>query len=288
MVPVASWRVAAWRRRLVHRAEQRGPSAYGETLGSGRRSGSWISTLVVGLNGGKPLSSTSDSKPLPRQKDLADGVGKLPPATDAQVFAVQVLVRVTGTHPVRAQSRLHQVMAVMDAWSGENWWRPVGPRRTGWRPYSSVWWRRRSFDRRYATGEFAPTRRQWATSEELAALLRPATVHCTAQNVVRTCGTLAPAPRTLPTLTGQPGVVPLGRVTEADGRTRLACLPQAEVLFGASFGKSGFGKSELALLQAITLSYGGFGTWFLDPHSAAIKRALPYPRSRTSTTARLS
>ncbi|MFG2526094.1 hypothetical protein [Streptomyces sp. NPDC048527] len=278
VVPVASWQVAAWRRRLVRRAEQRGPSAYGESLGSRRSGGgsSLMSVLVEGLNGGKPLSSTGGSRPLPRQKDLADGVGKFLPGTDAQVFAVQVLVRVTGTHPARAQARLHQVMAVMDAWSGENWWRPVGPRRTGWRPYSSVWWRRRSFDRRHATGEFAPARRQWVTSEELAALLRPATVNCTAQNVVRTGGTLAPAPRALPTWTGQPGVVPLGRVTEADGRTRLACLPQAEVLFGASLGKSGFGKSELALLQAITLSYGGLGSWFLDPHGQAIRRALPY------------
>lgn len=280
VVPVASRRVAAWRRRLVRRAQQRGPSAYGETLGgSARRSGGWMSTLVEGLNGGKPLSSAagkSAAQPLARQTDLAEGVGKFLPGADAQVFAVQVLVRVSGTHPARAQARLHQVMAVMDAWSGENWWRPVGPRRTGWRPYSSVWWRRRSFDRRYASAEFAPARHQWVTAAELAALLRPASVYCTAQNVVRTGGTLAPAPRALPTWTGQPGVVPLGRVTEADGRTRLACLPQADVLFGASLGKSGFGKSELALLQAIALAYGGLGAWFLDPHGAAIKRALPY------------
>ncbi|MFF9569965.1 hypothetical protein [Streptomyces sp. NPDC014685] len=277
VVPVASRRVVAWRRRLMRRSERRGPSAYGEQIGSGRRGGSWMSVLVEGLNGGKPMAGGGGpSRPLPRQKDLADGVGKFLPAADAQVFAVQVLVRVSGTHPARAQARLHQVMAVMDAWSGENWWRPVGPRRTGWRPYSSVWWRRRSFDRRYATGEFAPARRQWVTAEELAALLRPATVHCSAQNVVRSGGTLAPAPRELPTWKGQPGVVPLGRVTEADGRSRLACLPQADVLFGASLGKSGFGKSELALLQAITLAYGGLGSWFLDPHGAAVKRALPY------------
>ncbi|MEU5825621.1 hypothetical protein ABZ798_31560 [Streptomyces sp. NPDC047803] len=275
VVPVSSGRVAAWRRRLVRRAESRGPSAYGESIGGRRPGGSWMSTVFEGLNGGMP-SGGGGSRPLPRQHDLADGVGKFLPGADAQVFAVQVLVRVTGTHPVRAQARLHQVMAVMDAWSGENWWRPVGPRRTGKQSYSGAWWRRRSFDRRYATGEFAPSRRQWLTNEELAALLRPATVHCTAQNVVRTGGTLAPAPRALPTWTGQAGVVPLGRVTEADGRTRLGCLPQAEVLFGASFGKSGFGKSELALLQAITLAYGGLGDWFLDPHGAAIKRALPY------------
>ncbi|MFE6894798.1 hypothetical protein [Streptomyces sp. NPDC057694] len=278
VVPVASRRVAAWRRRLMRRAGQRGPSAYGEPLGARRGSrGSWGSALVDGLNGGKPLgASRGGVRPLPRQTDLADGVGKFLPGADATVFAVQLLVRVTGAHPGRAQAGLHQVMAVMDAWSGENWWRPVGPRRTGWRPYSSVWWRRRSFDRRFASGEFAPTCRQWLTGAELAALLRPATVHCTAQNVARTGRTLAPAPRSLPTWRGQPGVVPLGRVTEADGRTRLACLPQADVLFGASFGKSGFGKSELALLQAITLAYGGLGAWFLDPHGAAIKRALPY------------
>ncbi|MEU9072072.1 hypothetical protein AB0D60_34955 [Streptomyces sp. NPDC048306] len=280
VVPVAGWRVAAWRRRLMRRAERRGPSAYGEQIGggSGGRGAGLLSALAEGLNGGKAWSGASGSVRgrAVRQKDLADGVGKFLPSADTAVFAVQLLVRVSATHPARAQARLHQVMAVMDAWSGENWWRPVGPRRTGWRPYSSVWWRRASFDRRYATGEFAPVRRQWVTAEEIAALLKPATVHCVAQNVVRSAGTFAPAPRALPTWTGQPGVVPLGRVTEADGVTRLGCVPQRDVLFGASLGKSGFGKSELAILQAIALAYGGLGAWFLDPHGAAIKRALPY------------
>ncbi|WP_052744419.1 type IV secretory system conjugative DNA transfer family protein [Streptomyces odonnellii] len=281
LVPVSGRRVARWRRRLMRRAQQRGPSAYGEQLGGGTgggRGASLWSAVMEGLDAGRPAVKQfgGRSARLPRQTDLADSVGKFLPASDTQVFAVQVLVRVTAGHPAEAQARLHQVMAVMDAWSGENWWRPVGPRRTGWRPYSSVWWRRAGFERRYRTGEFAPARRQWVTSREVAALLKPPSVHCSAQNVVRTGGVVPPAPMQLPTWTGQPGVVPLGIVTGTDGRVRLAAVPQEDVLFGASFGKSGFGKSELALLQALTLAYSGFGIWFLDPHGAAVNRALPY------------
>ncbi|MFF6903725.1 type IV secretory system conjugative DNA transfer family protein [Streptomyces hydrogenans] len=283
LVPVSGRRVARWRRRLMRRAARRGPSAYGEQItaaagGEVGGGGAWFGQVAAGLTGGTGGAKASGARraSAPRQTDLADGVGKFLPSADTQVFAVQVLVRVEARHPARARTLLHQVMAVMDAWRGENWWRPVGPRRTGWRPYSSVWWRRSSFDRRYRTGEFVPAKRQWVTAREIAALLKPASVHCVAANVVRTGGVVPPAPSQLPEWTGQPGVVPLGRVLGTDGRVRLAAAPQADVLFGASFGKSGFGKSELALVQAVTLAYGGTGIWFLDPHGAAVKRALPY------------
>lgn len=48
------------------------------------------------------------------------------------------------------------------------------------------------------------------------------------------------------------------------------------MLFSASFGRSGFGKSEKALLESIALAFAGYGTWFLDPHGAALNRARPY------------
>ncbi|WP_432016530.1 hypothetical protein [Streptomyces hydrogenans] len=280
LVPVSGRMVARWRRRLMRRAARRGPSAYGEqiTAAGGGGGGAWFGQVAAGLTGGTGGGKAAGSRRAssPRQTDLADGVGKFLPSADTQVFAVQVLIRVEARHPARARTLLHQVMAVMDAWRGENWWRPVGPRRTGWRPYSSVWWRRASFDRRYRTGEFVPAKRQWVTAREIAALLKPASVHCVAANVVRTGGVVPPAPSQLPEWTGQPGVVPLGRVLGTDGHIRLAAAPMEDVLFGASFGKSGFGKSELALVQAVTLAYGGTGVWFLDPHGAAVKRALPY------------
>ncbi|MDQ8707510.1 hypothetical protein RCO28_34330 [Streptomyces sp. LHD-70] len=277
LVPVPTRAVERWRRKLMRSAGRRGPTAYGEQVGGagGNRGGGMLAAIVEGLNGGSSVGSRP-ARRLPRQSDLADGVGKFLPAADTKVFAVQVLVRVSARHPAQAQARLHQVMAVLDAWRGENWWRPVGPRRTGWRPYSNVWWRRRSFDRRYLSGEFAPVRRQWVTAKEVAALLKPPSVQCSAANVMRTGGVVPPAPPKLPEWTGQAGLVPLGRVTGADGRTRLAGVPQKDVLFGASLGKAGYGKSELALLQAIAMAYGGFGAWFADPHGAAVKRALPY------------
>ncbi|MFB8211127.1 hypothetical protein [Streptomyces sp. NPDC056010] len=280
LVPVSSAGVARWRQQLVRRAARRGPLAYGEQFapGSGRgRAVPGFAGVLAGLNGGADSRTARESSPPQvRQADLADGVGKFLPDADAQVFAVQVLIRVETCEPARSRALLHQVMAVMDAWRGENWWRPVGPRRLVWSVYSNVWWRRRSFDRRYRTGEFRPSKRQWVTTEEVAALLKPASMHCEAVNVVRTGGVVPPAPAGLPEWTGQPGVVPLGRVRGADGRVRLAAVPQSDVLFGASFGKSGFGKSELALLQAVALAYGGTGTWFLDPHGTAMKRAMPY------------
>ncbi|MEU8883904.1 hypothetical protein [Streptomyces hydrogenans] len=282
LVPVSGRRVVRWRRRLMRRAARRGPSAYGEQItaasGGSGGGGSWFGQVAAGLTGGAGGGKPSVPRRASslRQTDLADGVGKFLPSADMQVFAVQVLIRVEARHPARARTLLHQVMAVMDAWRGENWWRPVGPRRTRWSPYSSVWWRRASFDRRYRTGEFLPSKRQWVTAEEIAALLKPASMHCVAVNVVRTGGVVPPAPSQLPEWTGQPGVVPLGRVLGTDGRLRLAAAPQKDVLFGASFGKSGFGKSELALVQTVTLAYGGTGVWFLDPHGAAVKRALPY------------
>lgn len=280
LIPVSGRKVARWRRQLVRHAALRGPSAYGEQFAagsSGSQARGVFRQVLAELSGGSSSPSAREASPQrARQADLAEGVGKFLPDADSQVFAVQVLVRVEARHAARARTLLHQVMAVMDAWRGENWWRPVGPRRTAWSPYSNVWWRRGSFDRRYRTGEFRPSKRQWVTVKEIAALLKPASMRCEAVNVVRTGGVVPPAPAQLPEWTGQPGVVPLGRVRGADGRVRLAAVPQADVLFGASFGKSGFGKSELALLQAVSLAYGGTGTWFLDPHGAAAKRAMPY------------
>lgn len=282
LVPVPAERVGRRRRRLVRRAQRRGPTAYGDALGGGSAggwSGSVWGDVVEGLNGGRPAgSSRSAARPstkAPRQRDLAEGVGKFVPG--AGVFAVQVMVRTVATHPARARARLHQLLAALSAGQGENRWRPVGPRRGPWRPYSNVWWRRRGFDRRWSSAEFAPARRwQWVTTREIAAWMKPPTVHCRAENVRRLGGVLPPAPATLPTWTGQQGMVPLGLVSGTEGARRLVAVPQADVLFSAIYGRSGFGKSELALLIFLTVAYSGYGAMFLDPHGSALERARPY------------
>lgn len=265
LLSVADGRVARRRRRLIARATRRGPSAFGEQLEGGRRTRGAAGVWDV-LNGTASKSSQGRAE-VPRQTDVAEGVGKFVPG--AQVFALQVLVRCTARHPARARARLHQVMAALQALRGENRFVPVGPRVGMWRPYSNALWLRGRFDRRFSRGDFAPSRRSWVTWQELAGLLKPPSVHCTAQNVLRTGGVVPPAPAALPTWTGQADVLPLGKVTGPDGVQRMAGAYADEVLFGASFGKSGYGKTEQALVQFAARAYAGDGGWFLDPHHTA-------------------
>ncbi|MFB7896015.1 hypothetical protein ACFC1B_06770 [Streptomyces xiamenensis] len=130
-----------------------------------------------------------------------------------------------------------------------------------------------------ARGDFAPaspSRRRWVTADEIVPLLKPPTIHTSASNVDRCGGVVPAAPTVLPTFTGQSDVVPLGMVTGGDGRTRMAGVWARDLLFAAMFGKSGYGKSELALVQLVARAYAGEGCWFLDPHGAAVARVLPY------------
>lgn len=274
LVPVPGRKVARRRRALMRRTTRRGPSAYGEQVGTGGRWGGVMEILRDGLGGSGGGGAKQGSARVPRQSDLSEGVGKFTPG--AEVFAVQVLVRCVGRHPQQAQARLHQVMAAMEAFSGENRFVPVGPKRGPWRGYSNVWWLRRRFDQRLTRGDFAPARRQWVTWQEIAGLLKPPTARCDAPNVARCGGVVPPAPAALPTWTGQRDVLPLGLVSGPDGTERLAGAYTADVLFGASYGKSGFGKTEKALVECLARAYAGDGAWFLDPHGAAWQRARPY------------
>ncbi|MFJ9855327.1 ATP/GTP-binding protein [Streptomyces sp. NPDC101150] len=274
LVPVPGRKVARRRRALMRRATRRGPSAYGEQLGTGGRWGGAMEILRDGLGVSGGGGAKHGAARVPRQSDLSEGVGKFVPG--AEVFAVQVLVRCVGRHPQQAQARLHQVMAAMEAFSGENRFVPMGPKHGPWRGYSNVWWLRSRFDRRLERGDFAPARRQWVTWQEIAGLLKPPTARCDAPNVARCGGVVPPAPTALPTWTGQRDVLPLGLVSGPDGTERLAGARTADVLFGAFYGKSGFGKTELGLVQCLARAYAGDGTWFLDPHGAAWQRARPY------------
>ncbi len=300
LLPVSGSAVARRRRRLIRTGARRGPSLFGTPIsgaGGGRAggldavragvtgasgSGGWGSAIQAGVTGGTLDGGAGAGRGpaygrLTPRRDLEWEVGKYTPAQT--VFAVQVLIRAAASHPVRARALLQQLVAAWDAWTGENWWRPVGPRRTRWAPYSNVWWRRRAFDLRMDRGDFAPAAprwRRWVTADELAPLLKPPTANMTASNVARCGGVVPPAPASLPTFTGQPDVVPVGLVTGGDGRTRLAGVWARDLLFAANFGKAGYGKTELGLVQLVARAFAGEGCWFLDPHGAAVARVLPY------------
>ncbi|MEU8034404.1 ATP/GTP-binding protein, partial [Streptomyces sp. NPDC049099] len=93
---------------------------------------------------------------------------------------------------------------------------------------------------------------------------------------MRSGGVVPPAPANLPVYTGQRDLVPLGAVTYPDGRERIGAARVKDLLFALVLGKSGHGKTEEALVQAIALAHNGYGVWFLDPHGEAWARAKPY------------
>ncbi|MEW1818334.1 ATP/GTP-binding protein [Streptomyces diastaticus] len=263
LVPVRERHLARRRRRLLARSRRRGPSAYGERLTGGLGTGGVWGTVAAAWNGG---ASHRGRERLPRMTDLRDGLGKLDPAAGA-VFAVQILLRTEAAHPQASLARMHQLLAVFATTSGENYLAPRRPRT----PWSIAY-----FDRRFASGEFAPRRRQWLTVPELAGFLKPPTAKCHASGVVRSGGLVPPAPADLPVYTGQPDLVPLGAVTFADGRERIGAARVQDLLFGLQLGKSGHGKTEAALVQCLAMAHSGAGTWFLDPHGEAWARAKPY------------
>ncbi|MFD9630341.1 type IV secretory system conjugative DNA transfer family protein [Streptomyces violascens] len=266
LVPVGERRLARRRRRLLARSRRRGPSAYGERLAGGLGGAGVWESMSAAWSGGKSAGTASGAKRLPRMTDLKAEVGKFDPAAGA-VFGVQILLRTQAPHPQQALARMNQLLAAFSITSGENHLRTRRPR-TG---RAVVF-----FDRRFATGEFAPVRRQWMTVAELAGFLKPPTRSCSASSVVRSGGLVPPAPADLPLYTGQPGLVPLGAVVYPDGVERIAAARAADLLFALMLGKAGHGKTEAALVQCIALAHTGHGCWFLDPHGEAWDRAKPY------------
>ncbi|MDH6115658.1 hypothetical protein P3T36_007275 [Kitasatospora sp. MAP12-15] len=265
LVPVPQRRLARRRRRLLARSKRRGPTAYGEKLTGSLWGAGLVESFTAAWSGGSSSGSAGRGARLPRMTDVRDAVGKFEPG--GAVFAVQLLLRTQAAHPQAALERMHQLLAVFAATSGENYLKAHRPRTR--RAIAA-------FDQRFDSGEFAPKRRQWLTVPELAGFLKPPTVRCHASGVVRSGGLVPPAPATLPVYTGQRDLVPLGAVVYPDGVERIGAARVKDLLFGLALGKSGHGKTEAALVQCIALAHNGYGTWFLDPHSEAWVRAKPY------------
>lgn len=192
------------------------------------------------------------------------------------LFVVQVLVRVVSPIPGVAKARLQGVLAAFDTFAGENHWRVSGVRLLGISFLGSdLPGRRRRFDRRLATGLFAPTRRRVVTASEIAGLLKPPTAKCTGVQVVRSSGLIPLPPPGLPTFHNQPSLLPIGRVRTDRGQ-RIVGVPLKDTFFSYMAGRSRWGKTETAIVQFLHLARSGNGGFFLDPHEDALNRIKPY------------
>ncbi|GAA1227295.1 type IV secretory system conjugative DNA transfer family protein [Streptomyces rhizosphaericus] len=285
LVPVAKSRVASRRRRLLAKARRNaadGPAIPGmpqRTNRFGFDLGAVMSEIASKMKG----NQGGAARPRPqnhahrahRMTDMKAAMGKLAPGAEP-VFSLQLLVRTCARDADRARVLLDRVVAALEPWSGDNYLRPVGLHLGITRVRADHWMYRRRFDRRFERGLFAPRRKSWVTSQEIAGLLKPPTKHNRAANIARSGGVVPPPPAALPTWTGQPGLLPLGWVAKPGGGERLAGLPLKYLLFALFLGKSGYGKTEMSLVQAIALAHNGHGLLFLDPHGDGWARAQQY------------
>ena len=262
-----------YHRRQAARAAQQGTSGP-RPLGS-----ALAAQFHQGLQATKGIAAVSPPRqPRPERPSRAAAVAEMGKYTaDDPLFSIQILIRITSEIPGRAQAHLKKILSAFNVWDGENYFRVVGRNLGPWHLGSDARTRRRKFDRRFETGLFAPAAESVVTGREIAGLLKPPTKHCAPTNVERSGGLVPPAPAELPTYEpGAPGILPLGYVTNTDGTERFAGAPLEETLFSLILGKAGYGKTELMLIQMIALARAGYGTWFLDPHRDAARRAMPY------------
>jgi hypothetical protein len=255
----------AQRRRLrrgllgeAHRSEQ--PARLGFLAG------------LLGAGGDQQAQHASLSEQIERRAEARQLSVKL--LEHDPLFELQVLVRVESEDEGRARGHLEALLSCFDAWSGQNWFKVAGLNLLGLRflGADASAWSRRSFDRRFETGLFRPSARNLVTAREIGALLKPPTKHCQAPNVVRLGGSIPSPPPGLPTFGRQPNLVPLGLVSDREGRPRLVGVPLSDTFFVYMAGRARYGKTETAINQFLHLVRSGHGGLFLDPHEDAISR----------------
>ena len=285
LLPLTRAKVAYLARRRVHlprasRASVLSPAAFedGARRVWSMANGQYATATVPGLSArsGQRGHVSGRLAGQPGQRGQG-GTAKLTGAEPT--FAGQLLVRASAPTQDRATRHLRAVHGVLDGWAGEyNRWRVAGSNvGIAHLDGADSRWRRRGFDRRWRTGAFAPRGTIWLTAGEIAGVLKPATRYCLLRNVHRLAGVFPPPPRDLPTWTPDTSdLLPLGYVTGTDGTERLVGAPLEETTFSLRAGKSGAGKTELALVQAVALARAGHGIWFLDPHRDGWERARPY------------
>ena len=252
--PLAAGEARRERRRLL--GERRGQGLAAALAGEPRRGR---------MSVGETIERRHDTQALDR---------KLAPQHPLLQF--QLCLRVQAVDRQRALETTRSVLAVIDVMGAANHLRAQGLRLGGLGFLGEdLPWRRRHFDRRLGSGRFAGRRNDVVSPREIQGLLKPPTVHCHAENVVRSHGSIPAPPRGLTEYTGRPGVIPLGWVQTRTGR-RTVGVQVADTFFAYMSGRSRYGKTETAIGQFVALARAGHGGLFLDPHADAIAEIKTY------------
>jgi len=223
---------------------------------------------------------TTVTPQAPARSRAAAGPAK---GTPPPLFHVQVLARAASASRARSRALVAAVTgAPLRQWAqpdGGNWFEP---RAFLGRPTADWPLMRAGFDTRFedgifpgATTIFRSHRPPRVSATEVAGLLKPPTAKNRHADLRRS-GAAAPPPRGLLPL--GPGVRPLGRV---DGYAEPVGTPWDEFFFGATFGRTRWGKTSNELTTFLSFvadpPWGmGLGGAFVDPAGDAIGALEPF------------
>jgi hypothetical protein len=193
------------------------------------------------------------------------------------LFEAQILLRVQAKEGTRAKATMQSLLSAFGPLASRNWLRASGLPIPGVAFLGSDFWpRRRSFERRFDSGLFRPARRHSIlTAPELVGFLKPPSVDCLAENVLRSGALLSPPPPLPSFEPDRKELIPLGRIRGESGE-RLVGVRVADSFFSYVAGRSRYGKTELAIAQFVHIVRRGYGGLFLDPHGDALERIKPY------------
>jgi hypothetical protein len=260
LLPATGHRAARLRRRMRRRAKRRsrdGGASFAEVLGGG------------GGDARPDLVDRFERRELGRglESKLREG---------APLFEAQILLRAAAPHKARARTVLAGLRDAFATTADRNHLRVRGVPLLGLDFLGSdIPGLRGRLDRRLATGLFRPARRNVVTAAEVAGFLKPPTVNCPVENVVRSGALLSPAPGLEEFTPGRADLMPLGKVV-AEGGERLVGVRTADTFFTYVAGRSRYGKTETAIAMFTHLVRSGHGGLFLDPHGDALDRVRPY------------
>jgi hypothetical protein len=259
LLPATGLRAARLRRRMRRQARRhgRGGASLDEVLGGMRESG------------------RRDPVELLDRRELGKGLeSKL--REGAVLFEAQILARVTAPDGGRAKMVLAGLRDAFATTQDRNYLRVRGIPLLGLDFLGSdLPGRRGRFDRRVATGLFRPGGRNVVTAAEVAGFLKPPTVHCPVENVVRSGALLSLAPELQDFDPDRADLMPVGVVAGEEGE-RLVGVRTADTFFTYVAGRSRYGKTEAAIAMFTHLVRSGHGGLFLDPHGDALDRIRPY------------
>jgi hypothetical protein len=245
------------RRRLLRNATP----AHGRPSAGGLRAGVRSGRLAAS----ETVERRHDTRALDRKLDAGH-----------TLMRFRLLLRVNASDRRRALAVMRALLGCLDALGAENHLRVAGLRVGGLGFLGAdLPGRRRAFDRWLSGGWFSARRNDLVSAAEIQGLLKPPTVHCHAENVVRSTGPLPSAPRGLPDYHGQPDLIPLGTVRSRTTE-RMVGVRATDTVFSYMAGRSRYGKTETAIGQFVALARSGAGGLFLDPHADAIAEIKAY------------